>query len=33
VGGEQRVAAGRHALHESAAIAFAQARAATIAPQ
>ena len=33
VGGVQRVAAGRHALHESAAIAFAQARAATIAPQ
>ncbi|KRC15945.1 formimidoylglutamate deiminase [Acidovorax sp. Root219] len=33
VGGAQRVVAGRHALHESAAIAFAQARAATIAPQ
>ncbi|MNL67643.1 N-formimino-L-glutamate deiminase [compost metagenome] len=33
VGGVQRVAAGRHALHDSAAAAFAQARAATIAPQ
>lgn len=33
VGGVQRVAAGRHALHESAATAFVQARAATIAPQ
>lgn len=33
VGGVQRVAAGRHALHESAAAAFVQARAATIAPQ
>lgn len=33
VGGVQRVAAGRHALHDSAARAFADARAATIAPQ
>ncbi|MGV3681627.1 MAG: formimidoylglutamate deiminase [Acidovorax sp.] len=33
VGGVQRVAAGRHALHDSAAAAFVQARAATIAPQ
>ncbi|EJE51250.1 formiminoglutamate deiminase [Acidovorax sp. CF316] len=33
VGGVQRVAAGRHALHDTAAAAFAQARAATIAPQ
>ena len=32
VGGTQRVAAGRHALHDSAAQAFVAARAATIAP-
>ncbi len=33
VGGVQRVAAGRHALHDSAARAFTDARTATIAPQ